>query len=87
MGNSGKKAWLITSELESGKGPVTVVAVLNPQTGKKSVEQAVDRLWRALHVTGGEKLQYMGASKPPPYRPDWTNFMCYCGSGECDTRP
>lgn len=81
MGKNGKTAWLITDELESEKGPVTVLAVLTPQAGKTMVEQAVDRLWRALHLTGDEKLQYMAASNPPPYKPSWTNLICYCGQG------
>lgn len=81
MGNGGKKAWLITDELESGKGPVTVVAVLSPQTGWKKVEEAVDRLWRALHLPGDEQLQYMAARNRPPYKPEWTNSICYCGQG------
>jgi hypothetical protein len=81
MGNNGKKAWLVTDELESGKGPVTVMAVLSPQTGFATVETTVDILWRALHISGDEKLQWMGTKNPPPYRPDWTNSICYCGQG------
>ena len=82
MGNGGKKAWLITDELESEKGPVTVVAVLSPQVGMKTVEAAVDMLWRALHLTGDEQLQYMGANSWRPYKPAWANnSYCSCGQG------
>lgn len=82
MGNGGKEAWLLTDEMESGKGPVTVVAVLSPQTGWKKVEEAVDRLWRALHVPGDEQLQYMAPRSWRPYKPQWANNThCYCGHG------
>lgn len=76
----GKKAWLITDELESEKGPVTVVAVLSPQTGMKKIEEAVDRLWRALHIPGDDQLQYTAASSWRPNKPAWANNShCYCG--------
>lgn len=81
MARMGKTAWLITDEQESGRGPVRVLAVMGPARGRQAIEDAVEMFWRALHLNGAEKLQYMAPNHPSPYRPEWAGQQCYCGQG------